>query len=111
MKKLLLVAAASLLAALLLPAPRVLAGGNAPPPDVRLDPDRGMTFGRIPKTTIDGAIYKPFRDSMKWQLMSPDHDPYRSMLQSEIYDPATGRIHGGLSDKVREMRGGADRTR
>ncbi len=74
------------------------------PPDVRVDPHRGMTFDSIPKTSIEGSIYQPFRDSMKWRLMDPEHDPYRSMLQSEVYDPGTGKISGGLTDKVRRMR-------
>lgn len=74
------------------------------PPDVRVDPHRGMTFDSIPKTSIEGSIYQPFRDSMKWRLMDPEHDPYRSMLQSDVYDPATGKIKGGLTDKVRRMR-------
>jgi hypothetical protein len=111
MKKMVVSAAVFLLAVFFLSATGVRAAGNNTPPDVRLDPDRGMTFDRIPKTTIDGGIYKPFKDSMKWRLMDPDHDPYRSMLQSERYDPSTGRIHGGLSDKVREMRRGAERRR
>lgn len=89
-------------ATLALAAPAWAAGNT--PPDVRVDPHRGMTFESIPKTSIEGSIYKPFRDSMKWRLMEPEHDPYRSMLQSDVYDPATGKISGGLSDKVREMR-------
>ena len=99
-------AAAALAALVLAPAgPAWAAGGTRPPPDVRIDPDRGMTFERIPRTNIDGAIYQPFRESMRWRFMRPEIEPYNSVIdESGVYDPATGKIRGMLSDKVNEMR-------
>lgn len=80
------------------------AGGSSLPPDVDLDPDRGMTFGRIGKTRLVGEVFAPFKHAMRSRVMDPSIDPYAPAAAAGRYDPATGKIQGGLSDTVKAMR-------
>jgi len=80
------------------------AGGSGLPPDVDLDPDRGMTFGRLGRTRLQGEVFQPTKDSLRSRVMDPSIDPFNSMLQSDRYEPATGKIQGGLTDTLRDMR-------
>lgn len=80
------------------------AGGSSLPPDVDLDPDRGMTFGRLGRTRLQGEVFAPTKDSLRSRVMDPNIDPFNSMLHSDRYEPSTGKIQGGLTDTLREMR-------
>jgi hypothetical protein len=74
------------------------------PPDVDLDPERGMTFGRIPKTSFDGRMYGPLKQGLRSRTMDSTIDPYNSVLQTDRYEPHTGKIRNSLTDTVRSMR-------
>jgi len=80
------------------------AGSSSLPPDVDLDPDRGMTFGRLPKTSFDRRVFDPMKKSLTSQAMDPAIDPYNPVIKSSRYEPGTGKIRDSLTDKVREMR-------
>jgi hypothetical protein len=80
------------------------AGNLQPPPDVDLDPDRGMTFGRMPKTSLPGQIYGPTKQALRKRYMDPSVDPYMEMQSSGRYEPATGRISGSLTDARRTIK-------
>lgn len=100
-----LAALALVIAAIALPAtgfagPRRL----QPPPDVDLDPDRGMTFGRLPRTSFDHRVFGPLKQSLGSKAMDPSIDPYNPVVKPNRYEPGTGKIRGSLTDKVREMR-------
>src|SRR5512134_1241558 len=83
----------------------VHAGGSSSlPPDVDLDPDRGMTFGRLPKTSFDRRVFDPMKKSLTSQAMDPAIDPYNSIIRSSRYEPGTGKIRDSLTDKVRDLR-------
>ena len=98
--------AARLLAfATLLAAPRLaLAGSSSLPPDVDLDPDRGMSFGRLPKTSFDRRVFDPMKKSLTSQVMDPAIDPWNPVVRPSRYEPGTGKIRDSYSDKVRAMR-------
>lgn len=81
-----------------------LGGSSSLPPDVDLDPDRGMTFGRLPKTSFDRRVFDPMKKSLTSQAMDPSIDPYNPVIKSSRYEPGTGKIRDSLTDKVREMR-------
>lgn len=98
--------AARLLAlATLLLAPGVArAGSGSLPPDVDLDPDRGMSFGRLPKTSFDRRVFDPMKKALTSQAMDPAIDPYNPVVRPSRYEPGTGRIRDSYTDQVREMR-------
>ena len=98
--------AARLLAlATILLAPGVArAGSGSLPPDVDLDPDRGMSFGRLPKTSFDRRVFDPMKKALTSQAMDPAIDPYNPVVRPSRYEPATGRIRDSYTDQVREMR-------
>ena len=98
------------LAAVLVSSTSAWAGGSLPP-DVDLDPDRGMTFGRLGRTRLQGEVFEPTKDSLRSRVMDPSIDPYNSMLQADRYDPSTGKIQGGLTDTLRAMRRRQDAAR
>jgi len=75
-----------------------------PPPDVDLDPDRAMSFGRLSKSPFDRSISHPISQSISPGLvMDPSVEPYASPIKPSRYEPQTGEIRGGLVDKRREM--------
>ena len=80
------------------------AGSSSLPPDVDLDPDRGMTFGRLPKTSFDRRVFDPMKKALTSQAMDPAIDPYNSVIRSSRYEPGTGKIRDSYTDKVRELR-------
>jgi len=80
------------------------AGSGSLPPDVDLDPDRGMTFGRLPKTSFDRRVFDPMKRSLASQAMDPSIDPYNPVVRSSRYEPGTGKIRDSLTDKVRDLR-------
>ena len=81
-----------------------LAGSGSLPPDVDLDPDRGMSFGRLPKTSFDRRVFDPMKKSLTSQAMDPEIDPYNPVVKPSRYEPGTGRIRDSYTDKVRELR-------
>lgn len=92
------------LAALLLAPAVALAGSGSLPPDVDLDPERGMSFGRLPKTSFDRRVFDPMKRSLTSQAMDPAIDPYNPVVRPSRYEPGTGRIRDSYSDQVRRMR-------
>ena len=80
------------------------AGSGSLPPDVDLDPDRGMSFGRLPRTSFDRRVFDPMKKALTSQAMDPAIDPYNSVVRPSRYEPATGRIRDSYTDQVREMR-------
>jgi hypothetical protein len=75
-----------------------------PPPDVDLDPDRWMTFGRLPKTSFDRRVFDPMNQALGSRVMDTTIDPYSPVMKPNRYEPGTGRIRDSLTDKVREIR-------
>lgn len=92
------------LATLLLIPAVARAGSGSLPPDVDLDPDRGMSFGRLPKTSFDRRVFDPMKKALTSQAMDPAIDPYNPVVRPSRYEPATGRIRDSYTDKVREIR-------
>lgn len=80
------------------------AGSGSLPPDVDLDPDRGMSFGRLPKTSFDRRVFDPMKKALTSQAMDPTIDPYNPVVRPSRYEPGTGRIRDSYTDQVREMR-------
>lgn len=80
------------------------AGSGSLPPDVDLDPDRGMSFGRLPKTSFDRRVFDPTKKALTSQAMDPAIDPYNPVVRPSRYEPGTGRIRDSYTDKVREIR-------
>jgi hypothetical protein len=75
-----------------------------PPPDVDLDPDRAMSFGRLSKNPFDRSVTRPFNQAISPALvMDSGVDPYSAVVRPSRYEPQTGEIRGGLIDKRREM--------
>jgi len=75
-----------------------------PPPDVDLDPDRAMSFGRLSKNPFDRSVSRPFNQAISPSLvMDPGVEPYSTVVKPSRYEPQTGEIRGGLVDKRREM--------
>jgi len=75
-----------------------------PPPDVDLDPDRAMSFGRLSKSPFDRSISRPLTQAISPVLvMDPSVDPFNSVVKPSRYEPQTGEIRGGLVDRFREM--------
>ena len=83
-----------------------LAGSRrlTPPPDVELDPDRWMTFGRLPKTSFDRRVFDPMTQALGSRVMDPSVDPYNPVMRPNRYEPGTGKIRDSLTDKVRQIR-------
>ena len=81
-----------------------------PPPDVDLDPDRGMTFGRMSKITHDQKAFRSFNQATRPGVLDPAIDPY-SPLSKNQYDPDTGLVHGSLNDAAKAMRQNEDTSR
>lgn len=75
-----------------------------PPPDVDLDPDRGMSFGRLSKNPIDRSLRRRGSALLPSAVMDASHDPYSPLVKPSRYDPQTGEIRGGVSTKLQEMR-------
>ena len=99
-------------AVLVLTVATASAGSGTLPPDVDLDPDRGMTFGRLGKSRLPSQITAPFKQSTRSAgSRDPAIDPYNLLPDSGRYDPSTGKIRGGLSDTVRQMRRREDLAR
>jgi hypothetical protein len=91
--------------ALLLLAPGLShAGSGSLPPDVDLDPDRGMSFGRLPKTSFDRRVFDPMKKALTSRAMDPAIDPYNPVVRPSRYEPATGKIRDSYTDQVRDMR-------
>lgn len=97
-------AAALALAALLLVPRLAIAGSSSLPPDVDLDPDRGMSFGRLPKTSFDRRVFDSTKKSLTSQAMDPTIDPYNPVVRPSRYEPGTGKIRDSYTDKLREIR-------
>jgi len=91
-------------AALVVVSASAYAGSSSLPPDVDLDPDRGMTFGRLPKTSFDRRVFDPMKRALTSQAMDPAIDPYNSTVKASRYEPGTGKIRDSLTDKVRDLR-------
>jgi hypothetical protein len=81
-----------------------------PPPDVDLDPDRGMTFGRMSKITHDQRAFRSFNQATRPGGVDPGADPYTPVSKNQ-YDPDTGIVHGSLNDAARQMRQAEDASR
>lgn len=96
-----LLALAALLAA---PSTALAGSGSSLPPDVDLDPDRGMSFGRLPKTSFDRRVFDPMKKSLNSQVMDPSVDPWSPAVRPSRYEPGTGKIRDSYSDKVRQLR-------
>jgi hypothetical protein len=96
--------ASMLLALLAAPSSGLAGGSRSLPPDVDLDPDRGMSFGRLPKTSFDRRVFDPMKRSLGSQAMDPSIDPYNPVARPSRYEPATGKIRDSLSDKLRDLR-------
>jgi len=97
-------AALVLLAFIAMPAVGLAGGSRSLPPDVDLDPDRGMSFGRLPKTSFDRRVFDPMKQSLGSKAMDPAIDPYNPVVRPSRYEPSTGKIRDSLSDKVRDLR-------
>jgi hypothetical protein len=98
---------ALLLLALVVTLPAASSAGSRrlqPPPDVDLDPDRSMSFGRLPRTSFDQRVFGPLKQSLGSKAMDPAIDPYNPVVRPSRYEPGTGKIRDSLTDKVREMR-------
>jgi hypothetical protein len=74
-----------------------------PPPDVDLDPDRMMTFGRMSKITHDQKAFKPFNQAMRPGIVDTTIDPYTPTVRNQ-YDPDNGIVHGSLNDAAKLLR-------
>jgi hypothetical protein len=74
-----------------------------PPPDVDLDPDRGMTFGRMSKITHDQKAFKSFNQATRPGVLDPTIDPYTPLVKNQ-YDPDNGIVHGSLNDAAKLLR-------
>jgi hypothetical protein len=114
-----LLAALPLAASLTLPAIALAGQKFHRPPDVDLDPDRGMPFDRLPKKAFDGRELDTQKKLLTLHVMDPDIDPYSLLVKPSTYESATGQIRGSLTDEERAMRheedlerqfSGADKT-
>jgi hypothetical protein len=74
------------------------------PPDVEIDPDRWMTFGRLPKTSFDRRVFGAMQQALDSRVMDPAIDPYNQVFRPNRYEPGSGKIRDSLTDKVREIR-------
>ena len=74
-----------------------------PPPDVDLDPDRGMTFGRMSKITHDQKAFKSFNQATRPGVLDQSIDPYTPLTKNQ-YDPDNGIVHGSLNDSAKLLR-------
>ncbi len=99
-----LLAALQLAAPLALPAVALAGQKYHRPPDVDLDPDRGMPFDRLPKKAFDGRELDTQKKLLTLHVMDPDVDPYALLVKPSTYESATGQIRGSLTDQEREMR-------
>jgi hypothetical protein len=99
------------LAALLAVPAIALAGQHHLPPDVDLDPDRGMSFVRLPKTSFERRELEVMKKMLSSRAMDPAIEPYNSPIHSSRYDPSTGRIRDSINDNLREMRHNEDVAR
>ena len=99
------------LATLLAIPSAVLAGQRHLPPDVDLDPDRGMPFGRLPKTSFDRRTFDAMKKVLNSRVMDPTVEPYNSVVRPSRYDPGTGRIRDSITDALRDMRHNEDLAR
>jgi len=100
-----LLALAAVVAILASPAPAAAGSRRLqPPPDVDLDPERGMSFGRLPRTSFDQRVFSPLKQSLGSRVMDSSIDPYNPAVRPSRYEPGTGKIRDSLTDKVREMR-------
>jgi hypothetical protein len=106
----LLLATLQLAALLALPA-IALAGQHHLPPDVDLDPDRGMSFVRLPKTSFERSDLEVMKKMLSSRAMDPTIEPYNSPIRSSRYDASTGRIRDSINDNLREMRHSEDVAR
>ena len=105
-------AALAMLAALAVASSSAVAGGRSSlPPDVDLDPDRGMSFGRLPKTSFDRRVFDPMKKSLTSQAMDPSIDPYNPVVRPSRYEPGTGKIRDSYTDKLREIRRREEQSR
>jgi hypothetical protein len=105
-------AALSLLATLAFVPAFAFAGGRSSlPPDVDLDPDRGMSFGRLPKTSFDRRVFEPMKRSLTSQAMDPAIDPYNPVVRPSRYEPGTGKIRDSYTDQLREVRRREEQSR
>ena len=105
-----LLLALQLAALLALPAV-ALAGPRHLPPDVDIDPDRGMSFTRMPKTAFDRRVFDPMKKALLSKVMDPTIEPYNSVVRPSRYDPSTGRIRDSITDALREMRHNEEMSR
>jgi hypothetical protein len=97
--------ALAMFAAATIASSTAFAGGRSSlPPDVDLDPDRGMSFGRLPKTSFDRRVFDPMKKALTSQAMDPAIDPYNPVVRSSRYEPGTGKIRDSYTDKLREIR-------
>lgn len=74
------------------------------PPDVDLDPDRGMSFSRLPKTSFDRRVFDPMKQSLTSRAMDPSIDPYNPVVKPSRYEPGSGKIRDSLTDKMRDIK-------
>ncbi len=70
-----------------------------------------MPFRAPPRTGSVDPGAKSNKALLGSRVMRPEVDPYRSLLQSDVYDVGTGRIRGSLSDRTRELRNAESRSR
>jgi hypothetical protein len=81
------------------------------PPDVDLDPDRGMPFDRLPKSAFQHRELDTMRKLLASKVMDPAVEPYQTIVKPSKYEPYTGQIRGSINDHLRDMRHDADVSR
>jgi len=98
-------------ALLAMPAVALAGGRRHLPPDVDLDPDRGMPFDRYPKTAFDHRQLDTMKKALASKVMDPAIDPYTTIVKPSKYEPYTGQIRNSMTDALRDMRHNQDLAR
>jgi len=81
------------------------------PPNIFLNPDRGLGFTRFSKASHDRKLFDSVHHATTLPGLDPAIEPYNLTPKASTYDVQSGNVRGSLSDRMHEIQRADDAAR